>query len=96
MSTLTTTRFIEKEHISELDFPAADVLDSAEKRIFRLKSLHSACEYGNIAQHKVEILFEDETGKKKVETTLWEVTNDAIFLKHNVTIPVNRIWNVRF
>ena len=96
MSTLTTTRFIEKERISELDFPSADVLDSSEKRIFRLKNLQQACEYGNIAQHKVEILFEDSLGKKKVETTLWEVTDDPVFLKHNVIVPVNRIWSVRF
>jgi hypothetical protein len=96
MSTSTTSRIIEKERISDLEFPSFDVLDSPEKRIFRLKNLQSACEYGNLAQHKVELLFEDDNGKKKVETTLWEVTAESVFLKHNVTIPVNRIWSVKF
>jgi hypothetical protein len=96
MSALSAVRIVEKEHISDFEFPTSDVLDSTEKRIFRLKNLHSACEYGNIAQHKVEILFEDFEGKKKVETTLWEVSEKFVFLKHNVTIPVNRILSVKF
>ena len=96
MSTLSAVRIVEKEHIGDLEFPPSDVLESKEKRSFRLKNLHSACEYGNIARHKVEILFEDIGGKKKVETTLWEVSEKFIFLKHNITIPVNRIWSVKF
>lgn len=96
MSTTSTIRLIEKEKISNLQFPDEDVLDSSEKRNLRLKNLQSAAEYGNIAQHKVKILFEDNQGQKKVETTLWEVTPEDVFLKHNVTIPVRRIISVKF
>lgn len=96
MSTTAHTRSIEKEKISTLEFPNADVLDSDEKKIFRLKNLQMAAEYGNIAQHKVEILFEATDGKKKVDTTIWEVKDNLVYLKHNITIPVNRIYSVKF
>ena len=96
MSTTANSRVIEKEQISTLEFPTTDVLDSDEKKILRLKKLQMAAEYGNIAQHKVEILFEDDDGKKKVDTTVWEVKDNLVYLKHNITIPVTRIYSVKF
>jgi len=49
---------------------------------------------GNLEHEKVNILFVDNDGFKKVETTIWGVTDTSIILKKSMTIPLGRILSV--
>ena len=89
----TTTKFepIEKEKIGELRFPPTEVLIDQEKIQERESNLKRALTLGNLERSKTKIYFEDETGCKVVETTVWGVTDKRIILKHGVVIPIQRV-----
>ncbi|MDZ7845772.1 MAG: hypothetical protein U5L96_02770 [Owenweeksia sp.] len=86
---------IEKEYVSTLRFPAQEVLKDKESVSNRIAALHHATSLGNLDHHKVSILFEDSEGVKRVNTTIWAITEKRIILKNNRTIPINRIHSVR-
>lgn len=83
-----------KEIIPELIFPNTDVIDDKEMRSQRVKALHHATSLGNLHQHKVHILFEDSEGIKRVNTTIWAITEKKIILKNERAIPIARIHSV--
>lgn len=83
--------FIEKEEIPKLSFPADEILKKDEQITSRRHALNRAIALGNMEHQKVKIFFEDEKGKKYVDTTIWAVTEDAIVLKKNSVIPIHRI-----
>lgn len=82
---------IEKEQVGTLHFPATEVLRSEDERKMRRNDLDRAIALGNLEHHKVKIYFEDAKKKLVVHTTIWAVTEEAIVLKQNVTIPIRRI-----
>ena len=96
MQIQSSPRFIEKEAIPNLSFPNGDVLMLMSDKNRRLKDLLNANELGDLAQYKVKILFEDKTGPKKVETTIWKTTSKDVVLKYGITIPIHRIARVFF
>jgi hypothetical protein len=49
---------------------------------------------GNIEHEKVHILFADNEGLKRVNTTIWGVTEDYVILKTSTIIPMERIVSV--
>ena len=51
---------------------------------------------GNSKKFKVHIIFEDKEGLKKVETTIWGVTEKNIILKRGTLIPIHRIHEIKF
>jgi hypothetical protein len=85
---------IAKEQVSELRYPAGEVLKSREDIQARRTQLERALVLGNLEKYKVRIIFEDEGGLKLVETTVWSVTDDRVILKGNVGIPMRRILQV--
>jgi hypothetical protein len=87
---------IDKEKIGRLQFPSAEVLSDDMEKIKRMVDLKRANELGDVAQFKVVIYFEDSTGVKMVETTVWKVTSDSIHLKYGISIPISRIHKVVF
>ena len=87
---------IDKEKIPELSFPHEEVLSAPNQISKRLIDLKSAHELGDMAQYKVRILFADTTGKKRVETTIWDLTKKEVILKYGVKIPICRIYRVAF
>ena len=91
-----TPQLIEKENIPNLRFPDTDVLGTNSERAVRLKDLMNANELGDLAQYKVKILFEDENGLKKVETTVWRTTERDVVLKFGIRIPIHRVSKVYF
>lgn len=93
---ITTPVLIEKEAIHLLQFPNTDVLDETSERSIREFDLQQATKLGNIEKHKVEIIFEDAQGMKKVKTTIWATTQNNIVLKSGVIIPINRVYRVKF
>jgi len=85
---------IEKEDIATLKFPPTDVLKDYMSISQRVKVLHHATSLGNLDKHKVLIIFEDADGLKRVNTTIWAITEKRIVLKNNTTIPISRIHSV--
>ncbi len=49
---------------------------------------------GNLERSKVNIVFADEKGSKKVETTVWGVTDKSVILKQSTVIPLARTIKV--
>ncbi len=90
----TEIPLVEKEKIAGLHFPASEVLGDENLRKHRITVLHHATSLGNLDQHKVNILFEDNEGVKRVNTTIWALTENRIILKNNRSIPINRIHSV--
>ena len=84
-----------KEKLAGLRFPDGDVLPLFEQRAERKRLLQRAMDFGNYAQYKVAIVFEDDCGLKRVETTIWDLDDDFVYLKNRIRIPLGRIREVR-
>jgi len=82
---------VEKESVSALVFPVAEVLAKADDIKLRTADINRAISLGNLEHQKVKIYFEDDKGRKYVNTTIWAVTEDAVVLKQNTVIPIRRI-----
>lgn len=85
---------IEKEQIKYLCFPKQEVLSSTDHKKDRYRELQRALWLGNMERHKVNIVFADNEGSKKVETTVWGVTEKSVILKQSTIIPLQRIIKV--
>jgi hypothetical protein len=85
---------VEKEEVAQLKFPKADVLlEEQEQKRLRFE-LDRAIALGNIEHQKVKIYFEDDKKKRVVHTTIWALTDNAIVLKKNIILPLNRIYKL--
>jgi uncharacterized protein (UPF0248 family) len=42
------------------------------------------------------VVFEDDQGRKMIETTIWATGEKNIVLKHGMTIPIHRIVEISF
>jgi len=92
MKTIIPT--IKKEEIKFLKFPKEDVLDKKSEKINRFVELHRALYLGNLEREKVRIVFSDNESLKRVETTIWAVTDKSVILKRSTIIPLERIVSV--
>lgn len=82
---------VEKEAVADFHFPHEEVLKREEDKKALKGQLERANSLGNIEHHKVKIYFEDDQGKKVVNTTIWGITDSSILLKKNVILPIQRI-----
>ena len=64
------------------------------EKINRFVELHRALYLGNLEREKVRIVFSDNESLKRVETTIWGVTDKAVILKKYTIIPLERIVSV--
>ena len=87
---------VEKENINQLTFPKTEVVTDDLKREERDNRIVRAMRLGNNKKIKVKIHFEDDTEIKKVETTIWGVTEKNIILKQETIIPINRVHEIKF
>lgn len=94
MDVLYKSLLVQKEDIVTLHFPKEDVLFLKDDKQKRQKRLQDAITLGNIEHEKVKIVFQDIEGLKRVETTIWAVTDTAIVLKKGVIIPITRIVSI--
>jgi uncharacterized protein (UPF0248 family) len=85
---------IEKEAVSSLTFPSDEILKKADDIKLRTAEINRAISLGNLEHYKVKIYFVDNQAKKYVDTTIWAVTDNAILLKQNTVIPINRIVKI--
>ncbi len=93
-STDTYIPEISKERIAGLIFPDDELLPLPEQQKERKRLLQRAQDFGNYAYYKVVIVFEDNTGVKRVETTVWDIDKRQVYLKNGITIPLRRIIEV--
>lgn len=85
---------VDKESIPSLKFPKQEVLSSPAEIAERTKKLAYARSLGNLEKHKVTIVFKDDGDIKRVETTIWSITESNIILKSNANIPISRILDI--
>jgi uncharacterized protein (UPF0248 family) len=88
---MSKAQLIEKEEVHLLHFPIDEILNNKEELSMRKMSIDRAISLGNLERHKVTIFFSDNHGLKKVNTTIWAVTDKAIVLKQNTIVPIHRI-----
>lgn len=80
-----------------LTFPEGEVLATYSDILKRAKLIHKATYFGNIKHEKVTIVFAGEASEVyHIYTTIWLHYNGHIFLKGDITIPVERILDIRF
>lgn len=85
-------QIIEKEHI--LDYK---IIPAAEDKTYLLKDkLMAAQRLGNEFKSKTTIVFQTEDGPKRIETTVWSLTERYIQIKSGVLIPLKSIIEVDF
>jgi hypothetical protein len=87
---------IVKENITQLTFPKNEVLGSKLKIEERTRRIIKGMKLGNNKKIKVKILFEDASELKRVETTIWGITDKNIILKRGTIIPIQRIHEIKF
>lgn len=94
MKSRTNIKVIEKEQIKFLKFPKGDVLKEIKAKQNRFVDLKRALSLGNLEHEKVRITFQDDSGLKRVDTTIWGVTDKSVILKKSTIIPLARIVSV--
>lgn len=84
---------VDKESIPSLSFK--DVVLS-DKNPELESQIEQAVRLGNAYRSKVSIVFLDDDGLKKVETTIWAKGEKFICLKGGVWLPISRVVSVNF
>jgi len=92
VGTVMKPEMIEKEMIPELTF--REVI-KVKQHPNLLKQIEDATRLGNAFQSKVSIIFHDDSGPKRVDTTIWAAGTKFICLKGRVWIPIERIEEIR-
>ncbi|MBE8721328.1 hypothetical protein [Sphingobacterium pedocola] len=83
---------IEKEEIGKYKIIPADI-----NRVVELnQKLSNAQRLGNEFKSKVSIIFQTEDGPKRVDTTVWSLTERHIQIKNGVLLPLNALISVEF
>ncbi len=86
---------VQKEEVSQLNFPNEDVLSGFEATEKRRKDLEQAVVLGNTYKGKTKIVFADSEGVKQIETHIWGLTDKRVILKQGIVIPIHRIHEVK-
>ena len=94
MTPLFIIKIVQKEQIKFLKFPKEDVLKKEKEKNNLILELRRAMYLGNLEREKVRITFKDDSGTKRVETTIWAVTDESVILKQSTVIPLSRILSV--
>ncbi len=80
--------------IKFLKFPKEEVLNKKKAIVNRILDLQRALSLGNLEREKVKYIFMDVDGLKRVETTVWGITDASVILKESTIIPLERIVRV--
>ncbi len=84
---------IEKETIKDLSFKHPLEVEQQENIHNKLEE---ATRLGNGYRTKVGIIFQDDEGLKRVNTTVWAKGQKFICLKGGMWIPINHIVELKF
>ena len=92
MQVVMKPELIEKETISDLSFSNTETVQQHPDLIHQIEQ---ATILGNSHHSKVSIIFQDDTGLKRVDTTIWAAGTKFICLKGGIWIPIARILEVK-
>lgn len=85
------------ELIAKEDVPKYKMLRAKVDNESQLShKLKSALRLGNEFKGKTVISFQTEEGPKKIETTIWSLTESYIQIKNGVSIPVKSIIEIDY
>ncbi len=82
---------VQKETIVDCKF-LNDIQLNQQKNL--LQQIKDATILGNSHRTKVTIIFQDDVGIKRVDTTIWASGAKFICLKGGLWIPINRIIEI--
>lgn len=82
--------FIEKEEVINYHFAEAD---SKNNQVTKDK-LERAVRLGNEYKSKTYITFQTNEGPKRIETTVWTLTDEYIQIKGGVSIPLKSLIDI--
>ncbi|MFM7595947.1 MAG: hypothetical protein ACKO4Y_07205 [Flavobacteriales bacterium] len=90
--------FLEIQEIQKEQVPNCTYEKSSniEQEVNLRQKLHKAMVLGNTHRGKVTIVFCDDEGLKKVNTTIWAKGEQFITLKGGVWIPISKIVDIIF
>lgn len=87
-----SVEIVEKEHIGYLN-----IINAKEDHTIELKTkLGEAQRLGNEFKSKAVITFNTTIGPKRVDTTVWSVTDNYVQLKNNIHIPLKSLIDIDF
>lgn len=87
-----TTSLIDKEEIENYRIVSADI----DKTHELISKLNDAQRLGNEFKAKTTITFMTEDGPKRVETTVWSLTDNYIQLKAGILIPLRSLIDISY
>ncbi|MFA7687214.1 MAG: hypothetical protein WCY25_05045 [Moheibacter sp.] len=83
--------FIEKEEVINYHFTNVE----KSKREVTREKLERALRLGNEFKSKTFLTFQTDQGAKRIETTVWTLTDEFIQIKGGVTIPLKSLMDVQ-
>lgn len=91
----------EKSIIAELinkeDLINYKIIKASEDQRSMLQSkLNNALRLGNEFKAKSTIVFQTTEGPKRIETTVWTLTEDYLQIKSGMTIPLNSLIDLYY
>lgn len=85
------------ELIAKEDIPKYKVTKAAADHSIELRDkLQAALRLGNEFKAKATITFQTLDGPKRVETTVWTVTDDALQIKNGVVLPLGSLLDIDY
>lgn len=60
------------------------------------RKLKNALRLGNEFKSKSTIVFQTSEGPKRIETTVWTLTDDYLQIKNGVVIPLNSLIDINY
>ncbi len=83
---------IQKEDVDKFRFIPADIDNSAPF----MNKLQNALRLGNEFKSKTSIVFNTEDGPKRIETTVWSLTDRYIQIKNGILIPLRSLIEIDY
>ncbi|MCT4697599.1 hypothetical protein [Tenacibaculum haliotis] len=74
-----------------LEFPKINVLEHKIEQVNEFIRQRKVFFLRNLNKEKFEIFFTDHTGLKRVEASIWTVSEKAIILKNTTVVPFSDI-----
>lgn len=92
MQAIMKPELIEKEMITSLSFSQKQEINQHSELYHQIEK---ATILGNAHRSKVSIIFQDDSGLKRVDTTVWAAGLKYICLKGGIWIPIARIVEIK-
>ncbi|WBX72082.1 hypothetical protein [Tenacibaculum retecalamus] len=88
---LEKTTLVDNKQSKILEFPKINVLEHKIEQVNEFIRQRKVFFLRNLNKEKFEIFFTDHTGLKRVEASIWTVSEKAIILKNTTVVPFSDI-----